>query len=74
MKCQCICNCKEDACEDPNRIPELCIACNLCDALGSARHGLPYVAPVYKPLEPLAPVTDQQKDAAIQEWVAENGF
>jgi hypothetical protein len=57
-----------------NRTPQLCLACDLCDALGSDKHGLPYTpAPIIK-LDPLVPISDAQKDAALQNWVAENGF
>lgn len=71
MICQCICKCPEEASGDNFRVPELCVACSLCDAMGSDRHGLPYVAPVYKPLEPEVPITNAQKDAAIDSAAAD---
>lgn len=44
------------------------------DALGSKDHGVKPVEPVEQKLDPLEPLSDEQKDKAIQDWVAENGF
>jgi hypothetical protein len=66
MTCQCKCKCQQEASGDTNRTPELCLACDLCDALGSDKHGLPYVAPAWKPVEPSVPISDAAKDKAIE--------
>lgn len=74
MTCQCICKCTGEA-EDA--LTKLCPSCKLCAALDTSaipKHGLPYVPKVWPKLEPLEPITDAQKDKALQEWVSENGF
>jgi hypothetical protein len=48
--------------------------CAEMNSLNSPDHGLPYVEPTLEPLESLEPVTNEQKDAAIQDYVAKNGF
>ena len=43
-------------------------------ALNSPKHGLPYTPTVWPKLDPEVVITDEQKDKAIQDFVAENGF
>lgn len=71
MTCQCICHCKNEASglPAPVHIPELCLACDLMQALNSQYHGLPYVPPAYKELEPEIAIPQEQKDAAIRQAV-----
>jgi len=67
MKCACICNCTKDA--DDSIEPELCIGCRLCESISRSakpKHGLPYVPTVWPKLEPLAPITNDQKGKAIE--------
>jgi hypothetical protein len=66
MKCACICGCPNEA--DDRWEPRLCVACSLCESLDQSatpKHGLPYEAPKLEKLEPLEPITDAQKDKAI---------
>jgi hypothetical protein len=73
--CACICKCKREA--DDNIVPTLCIGCRLCadiDRSAKPRHGLPYTPASIIKLDPIVPISDAQKDAALQNWVAENGF
>jgi len=67
MKCGCICNCTKEADDDVE--PKLCTVCRLCESLDTSakpKHGLPYVPTVWPKLEPLAPITKEQKDRAIE--------
>jgi hypothetical protein len=71
--CNCICGCKSPATEtDP--LPTLCMICAEMNSLNSPDHGLPYVEPAVEKLEPLEPITNEQKDKALQDYVAKNGF
>jgi len=72
VTCQCICKCKKEA--DDDKEPLLCTTCALLDALLARDHGLPDMPTVWPKLEPLEPITDAQKDKAIENVVAENGF
>ena len=75
MICICICHCSNIA--DDRWEPKLCIACSLCsviDQSANPKHGMPdEPAPEVK-LVPLEPISDAQKDKALQEWVSNNGF
>lgn len=75
MTCQCICKCTHEA--DDRWEPKLCMACSLCEAIDQSanpKHGLPFTPPVEVKLETLEPISDAQKDKALQTFVAENGF
>ena len=75
MTCQCICHCPNLA--DDRWEPQLCMACSLCTAIDQSanpKHGLPYTPPAEEKLEPPVHISDAQKDKAIENVVAENGF
>lgn len=73
MTCVCICKCANLAnpSGDP---PAMCAECQLMNSLNSPDHQLPYTEPPEEKLEPLVPISDAQKDKAIENVVAENGF
>lgn len=73
MTCNCTHGCKRDA-EGSGPYPTLCDVCGLATALNSSKCGLPYTPTVWPKLDPEVPITDAQKDEAIQTFVAENGF
>jgi hypothetical protein len=76
VTCKCICKCKGEA-GALDDYPELCGACGLCAKLDMSaipKHGMPEIPTVWPKLEPLVPVSNEQKDKALQDFVAENGL
>ena len=66
MICKCICKCQNQA-GGQTGAPDLCIECALMDSLGdSEEHHLPYPPEDMTPLPALEPITDAQKDKAIE--------
>lgn len=73
MKCQCICNCTNEA--DDDIAPKLCTTCRLCediDESANPKHGLPYVPTVWPTPEPAVKVTPEQWDKVYKTWADEN--
>lgn len=75
MICACICHCDKEA--DDRWEPKLCIACSLCsviDQSANPKHGMPDEPSPEVKLEPLEPISDAQKDKAIESAIAEAGL
>lgn len=73
MTCNCTHGCTETA-EGIGPYPTLCDVCGLATALNSTKCGLPWTPLQEIKLEPVERITEAQKGAALQNWVAENGF
>lgn len=65
MICNCIHICDREA-DGVGIVPTMCTICALMNGLNDPNHALPYTPPVFVPIEPSVPISNEQMDRAIQ--------
>lgn len=70
MICNCIHICDREA-DGVGIVPTMCTICAFMNGLNDPNHALPYAPPVFVPIEPSMPISNEQKDAAIDKALSE---
>lgn len=73
MICNCIHGCQNEA-DGDGPVPTMCTDCSIYNGLNDPAHQLPFLPAADIKLDVLEPITDGQKDAALQDYIARNGF